>query len=195
MRRAVSLLFLASLVSLFHSSPAQAQSTPLLGQVMIVPYQFAPKGWALCNGQVLAINQNTALFALLGTTFGGDGQTTFALPDLRGRVPIGMGQGPGLSSYVLGEAGGVEQVTLTLSQIPSHTHVPMGSTAVANTGSPGGASWAAPRALLYSSTPPSVPMSSAALGSTGGGQPHDNMKPFLVVTYVIALQGIFPSRN
>jgi microcystin-dependent protein len=195
MRRSVSLLFLAGLLGVFHSSPARAQSTPLLGQIMIVPYQFAPKGWALCNGQVLPINQNQALFALLGTTFGGDGLTSFALPDLRGRAPIGMGQGPGLAPYDLGETGGQEVVTLTLSQIPSHTHVAMGATAVANTGSPAGASWAMPRALLYSSIAPAVPMSTEALGSSGGGQPHENRKPYVVMSYVIALQGIFPSRN
>ena len=195
MRRSVSLLFLATLLGLFHPSPAKAQATPFLGQVMIVPFQFAPKGWAMCSGQLLSISQNTALFALLGTTFGGDGRTTFALPDLRGRAPIGMGQGPGLQPYDLGETGGVEEVTLTLSQIPSHTHVAMGATAVANTGSPAGASWAMPRALLYSSIAPSVPMSTEALGSTGGGQPHENRKPYVVMTYVIAIQGIFPSRN
>jgi microcystin-dependent protein len=195
MRRSVWLLFLATLVGLFHSSPARAQSTPLLGQIMIVPYQFAPKGWAMCNGQILGISQNQALFALLGTTFGGDGQNSFALPDLRGRAPIGMGQGPGLAPYDLGETGGQEVVTLTLSQIPSHTHVAMGATAVANTGSPAGASWAMPRALLYSSIAPSVPMSTEALGSTGGGQPHENRKPYVVMTYVIAIQGIFPSHN
>ena len=195
MRRSVSLLFLAGLMALFHSSPAQAQSDPFLGQIMIVPYNFAPTGWQFCDGQILSIAQNTALFSLLGTTFGGDGRTTFALPDLRGRAPIGTGQGPGLQLYDLGQTGGVEEVTLTLSQIPSHTHVPMGAAAVANTGSPAGAFWAMPRALLYSSVAPSAAMSTEALGSTGGGHPHDNLKPYLVMTYIIATQGIFPSRD
>lgn len=195
MRRFVSLLFLACLAALLQASAAQAQATPLLGQIMIVPYNFAPQGWATCDGQVMSITQNTALFSLLGTTFGGDGRQTFALPDLRGRVPIGMGQGPGLSSYDLGQTGGQEIVTLTLAQIPSHTHVPMGSASVANTGAPSGAAWGTPRALLYSSVAPAVPMNGPAIGSTGGGQPHDNMKPYLVMTYVIATQGIYPSRN
>jgi microcystin-dependent protein len=195
MRRATLLLLLATSVCLFRSPSALAQSTPYLGQIMIVPYNFAPIGWETCDGQILSISQNTALFALLGTTYGGDGVTTFALPDLRGRVPIGMGQGPGLSSYVEGETGGEETVTLTLSQIPSHVHVPLGSTTVANTGSPAGANWAMPRVLLYSSGAPNVAMSSAALGNTGGGQPHDNMKPYLVMTYIIAVVGVFPSRS
>ncbi|MGA7916036.1 MAG: tail fiber protein [Candidatus Acidiferrales bacterium] len=195
MRRFVSLLFLAGLVALFQPSAAHAQATPYLGQIMIVPYNFAPQGWLTCDGQVLPIRQYQALFALLGTTFGGDGVQTFALPDLRGRVPIGMGQGPGLSNYDLGGSGGQEEVTLTLAQIPSHTHVPMGTASVANTGSPSGAAWGTPRALLYSSMAPTVPMNGLAIGSTGGGQPHENRKPFVVMTYVIALEGVFPSRN
>lgn len=161
---------------------------------MIVPYNFAPEGWQFCNGQLLSISEFDVLFNLIGTTYGGDGQTTFALPDLRGRVPIGMGTGPGLSPYPLGQMGGVENVTLTLSQIPSHTHVPMGAASVANTGSPTNAAWAMPRVLLYSSSAPEVPMSMEALGSTGGGQPHDNLKPYLVMNYVIAIYGIYPSE-
>ncbi|MGA8223298.1 MAG: tail fiber protein [Candidatus Acidiferrales bacterium] len=195
MRLATLPLLLVSLACLFSSPPALAQLEPFLGQIMIVPYNFAPRGWETCDGQIMSISQNTALFSLLGTTYGGDGRTTFALPDLRGRVPIGMGQGPGLSNYVQGETGGEETVTLTLSQIPSHTHVPQGSPTVANTGSPAGANWAMPRVLLYSSGAPSVGMSGAALGSTGGNQPHDNMKPYLVMTYVIAVTGVFPSRG
>jgi len=195
MRRATLLLLLAISASLLSSPSALAQVTPYLGQIMIVPYNFAPTGWLMCDGQILSISQYTALFSLLGTTYGGDGTTTFALPDLRGRVPIGMGQGPGLSSYVEGETGGEETVTLTLSQIPAHTHVPQGSTTVPNTGSPAGANWAMPRVLLYSSGSPNVAMSSAALGSTGGNQPHDNMKPYLVMTYIIATVGVFPPRS
>ena len=122
-------------------------------------------------------------------------QTTFALPDLRGRVPVGMGQGPGLSQYDLGQSGGTESVTLSLSQIPSHTHVPMGSAASATTGSVSESYWATPRALLYSSSAPSSQMSAEAIGSTGGSQPHENRKPFLAINYIIALQGIFPSRS
>jgi microcystin-dependent protein len=195
MRRSASLLFLACFMALFSSPVARAQAEPFLGQIMIVSYDFAPKGWALCQGQILPINQNTALFSLLGTTFGGDGRTTFALPDLRGRVPIGAGQGPGLQLYDLGGSGGEEQVTLTLSQIPNHSHVPIGAASVANTGSPSGAHWAMPRALLYSSSAPAVAMSTGVLGNMGGGQPHDNLKPYLAMNYVIALVGVFPSRN
>jgi microcystin-dependent protein len=195
MRRSASLLFLASAFCLFSSPAARAQVEPFIGQIMIVPYNFAPRNWALCNGQLLSIAQNQALFAVLGTTFGGDGQTTFALPDLRGRAPIHAGQAPGLQPYTLGSPGGEEFVTLTLSQIPSHTHVPMGAPSVASTGSPGGAYWAMPRALLYSSSAPETAMNTGAIGSTGGGQPLDIRKPYLVMNYVIAVVGIFPSRG
>jgi microcystin-dependent protein len=196
MRRSASLLFLICLIALFRSPMACAQgANPYLGQLMIVPYNFAPMGWALCQGQLLSISQNTALFSLLGTFYGGDGITTFALPDLRGRAPIGVGQGPSLQPYNQGETGGEETVTLTLSQIPNHSHMPTGAASAANTGSPGGAYWAMPRALLYSSSAPVVDMSAGALGSTGGGQPHDNMKPFLVMNYIIALQGVYPPRS
>lgn len=194
MRRSALTLLFAAIASVFCSPAAHAQAEPFLGQIMIVPYNFAPVGWFSCNGQLLSISQYTALFSLLGTMYGGDGITTFALPDLQGRAPIGWGQGPGLSSYTIGDKGGVEQVTLTLAQIPAHSHVPMGTSSPASTGSPAGAYWAVPRALLYSAAAPSVAMNEAALGSTGGGQPHDNMKPYLVLTYVIAYQGIFPSR-
>jgi len=197
MRRFIQLIsfFLGCFLYLGYCPAVRAQVEPFLGQLMITPYNFAPRGWAMCNGQLLPINENTALFALLGTFYGGDGIRTFALPDLRGRAPIGFGQGPGLSSYDIGQQGGEEQVTLTISQIPNHTHTAMAAASVANTGSPAGAYWAMPRALLYSSSAPNVDMNANALASTGGGQPHDNRKPFLVVNYVIALQGIFPSRN
>jgi microcystin-dependent protein len=195
MRCSTSILILICLIALFNAPVARAQATGFVGQIMIVPYNFAPTGWALCQGQLLPISQNTALFSLLGTLYGGDGITTFALPDLRGRAPVGAGQGPGLQLYDQGEISGEETVTLTLSQIPNHSHVPMGAASVANTGSPGGAYWAMPRALLYSSSAPVVDMSPGALGSTGGGQPHDNMKPYLVMNYIIALQGVFPARS
>jgi microcystin-dependent protein len=148
----------------------------------------------MCNGQLLPINQNQALFSLLGTTYGGDGRQTFALPDLRGRAPIHQGSN-GVSSYVMGQTGGEETVTLDISQIPTHSHLAIASTAPANTGTVAGASWGRPRVLLYSASAPSTPMNSAALSPAGGNQPHDNLKPFLVVNYAIALQGIFPSRN
>ena len=195
MRRSALFLLFAGLIASLCPSMARAQTTPFIGQIMIVSFNFAPKGWAFCDGQILPISPNAALFALLGTYYGGDGTQTFALPDLRGRVPIGMGQGTGLSSRPLGQAGGEEQVTLDITQIPSHTHVPMGAASVANSGSPAGNYWAMPRVLLYSAGTPDAPMNAAALGSTGGSQPHENRKPFLVLNYVIALQGIFPTQN
>jgi microcystin-dependent protein len=195
MRRSGLLLLLASVFGLFSSPAAHAQATPYVGQIMIVGFNFAPKGWATCDGQLLSISQNAALFSLLGTFYGGDGKSNFALPDLRGRVPIGWGQGPGLQLHDQGETGGEETVTLTLSQIPSHTHTAMGAASVANTGSPSNAYWAMPRALLYSAAAPNTAMNGAALDTVGGGQPHDNMKPYLVMTYVIALEGVFPPRS
>jgi microcystin-dependent protein len=190
----VWLVLLAFLVSV-SVTPTPAQDVRFLGSIIIVSFNFAPRGFALCDGQLLPINQNQALFALLGTTYGGDGRQTFALPDLRGRAPIHNGQGSGLNSYVLGQKGGEENVTLTISQLPNHTHTAMASTAPANTGAVGGTSWARPRVLLYSASAPSTPMSSAALSPAGSNQPHQNLKPFLVLNYAIALQGIFPSRN
>jgi len=195
MRRSALFLLFAGLIASFCPSAARAQATPFLGQIMIVSFDFAPKGWAMCDGQILSINQNQALFAVLGTYYGGDGTQTFALPDLRGRVPIGMGQGTGLSSRSIGESGGEETVTLNITQIPSHTHVPMGAASVANSGSPAGNYWAMPRVLLYSAGTPDTQLNGGALGSTGGSQPHENRKPFLVLNYVIALQGIFPTQN
>lgn len=193
MRRPAWLMLLALLVSLSATPSSSAQR--YLGSIIIVSFNFPPKGFALCNGQLLPINQNQALFSLLGTTYGGDGRQTFALPDLRGRAPIHAGQGPGLSNYVLGQTGGEETVTLDVSQIPNHIHIAMASTGPANTGAVSGTSWARPRVLLYSASAPSTPMSSAALAPAGGSQPHPNLKPFLVLNYAIALQGIFPSRN
>jgi len=184
------LAFLVSL-SVTPSTPAQDR---FLGSIIIVPFNFPPKGFAFCNGQLLAINTNQALFSLLGTTYGGDGRTTFALPDLRGRAPLHQGPGQ-VQGYALGQRGGEENVTLTLSQLPNHTHIAMASTAPASTGAVGGTSWARPRVLLYSASAPSTPMSSAALLPAGGNQPHQNLKPFLVLNYAIALQGIFPTRN
>jgi microcystin-dependent protein len=195
MRRIALFTLFAGLLASFGSPTARAQTEPFVGQILIVPFNFAPKGFAFCNGQILLISQNVALFSLLGTTYGGDGRTTFALPDLQGRVPIGMGQGPGLSTYNLGQKGGEEFVTLTLAQIPSHSHIPMAGASPANSGSPAGNYWSMPRVLLYSSTAPDTAMNPAALGMTGGGQPHENRKPFLVMNYIIALQGIYPARS
>jgi microcystin-dependent protein len=164
---------------------------PYLGQIMITSFNFAPKGWALCNGQLLPINQNQALFAILGTTYGGNGQTTFALPNLQGRAPLHVGSG-----FVLGEAGGEDAHTLTVPEIASHGHGVTGSSSPANVPSPVGAflaasgnsNFGAPGAATGSLAPASV-------SADGGGQPHENRPPFLVLTFVIALQGIFPSRS
>ena len=188
---------------------------PFLGMIITVPYNFAPQGWAFCAGQLLPISQNTALFALIGTTFGGDGVTTFALPDLRSRVPAGSGQGPGLSNYDLGEIGGTENVTLTISQMPAHNHVitlnNLTATANArntagNSQSPVGnvpAAEAAGVTATYSNAPANATMASGAVtvtgtataSVTGSNLPLPVLSPFLTVNYCIALQGIFPSRN
>jgi microcystin-dependent protein len=171
-------------------------ATPFLGQLMPVAFNFAPQGWALCNGQLLSIAQNTALFSLLGTNFGGDGRTTFGLPNLQGSVAIGAGQGPGLSNYNVGQTGGSASVTLQLSQLASHTH---GATALGREGdvaSPSGAQWAKTKTdTPYSSHTPNGSMSASATGSTGGGQPHENRQPYLVLNYAIALVGVFPARS
>jgi microcystin-dependent protein len=179
-------------------------SEPFIGQIVLFPYNFAPRGWAFCNGQLLSIAQNTALFSLLGTTYGGDGRTTFALPDLRGRVPISAGQGPGLSDYSLGETGGAEDVTLITSEMPSHNHTAQvqlkGSNANASTDLPSGAVLArSARGNIYAAAASLVDMSSSSaastIGAAGGSQPHENRQPFLTLNYCIALEGIFPSRN
>ena len=162
---------------------------------------FAPVGWAMCNGQLLAISQNTALFSLLGTTYGGNGVSTFALPDLRGRVPIHLGQGPGLSPYVEGQLGGTENVTLVTSQLPNHSHTVNGVVSGGNQASPAGGSLAVEStgtSLNYanSSTTPTTAMHPAMIPPSGGGnQPHTNIQPYLCVNFIIALQGIFPTRN
>lgn len=174
--------------------PAHAQ---YVGQIDIVAFNFEPEGWAFCNGQLLSIAQDEALFNLIGTTYGGDGQTTFALPDLRGRMAIHQGSN-GESSYSQGQQGGEETVTLTLNQIPGHTHAPMGSSAPASTlgpGSSGGSEWAT-TTYLYSSTGSNlVPMEAGTIGAAGGGQPHENMPPYLVMNFIISLFGVFPSQN
>ncbi len=173
---------------------------PFLGQLMLVGFNYAPKGWALCNGQLLSIAQNTALFSLLGTTYGGDGMTTFALPDLRGRAPLHFGQGPGLSNYVQGEASGTENVTLLTTQLPAHNHPIMANSGTGNTNSPEGALPAG----FGTSLPPEGPwtngganttLAANAVGPSGGSQPHSNMQPFLVLNWIIATEGIYPSRG
>jgi len=164
----------------------------------MVPFNFAPKGWALCNGQLLAISQNTALFSLLGTTYGGNGTTTFALPDFRSRVPIHAGQGPGLSNYTLGEQTGTESVTLTVPQLPAHNHTVNGVASGGNQASPAGgfpAVESTGTSLDYANSGPGASMNPAMISNTGSNQPHSNIQPVLCVNFVIALVGIFPSRN
>jgi microcystin-dependent protein len=174
---------------------AQAQD-PFVGEIVLVSFPFAPKGWLICEGQILPIAENVALFQLVGTTYGGDGISTFGIPDLRGRVAIGQGQGPGLTNRAMGQTGGVETVALSVSQLPPHTHTAMAASADAHLRSAGGAVWGAKqRTTLYSSANPDLAMSSSAIASTGGGQAHENMQPFLVLNYIIALQGIFPTQG
>jgi microcystin-dependent protein len=172
---------------------------PLLGTIIIFASNFAPVGWALCNGQILPITGNTAVFSLLGTTYGGDGMSNFALPDLRGRVPIGAGQGIGLSNYVLGQTGGLESVILTQNQLPAHTHgVNVYGSAGTETSPAGNLPAATPLTSTvkpYSSQPPTTTMNSAMIASVGNGAGVSVLQPFLTVNYIIALLGIFPSRN
>lgn len=189
------LLTLSVLLGFFQPGSAWAGgSDPFVGEIMWVPYSFAPRGWAQCNGQLLPISQNTALFSLLGTTFGGDGKSTFALPNMQGRLLINAGQGPGLSDYSHGQSGGEEAVTLLQSEIPSHIHSVNVSNTVADQTDPTGKVFAkAANGALYA-TSPTATMSPGALSTVGASQPHNNMMPFTTLTCIIALQGVFPSR-
>ena len=164
-------------------------SEPFLSEIKIVSFNFPPKGWALCNGQFLPINQNQALFALLGTTYGGNGQTTFALPDLRGRVPISMD-----ASHTLGEAAGTSAVTINLQQLPQHFHVGGATETLADTNNPTGNLLAGVN-NGYTAPAAFTTLIPQTITNVGGSQPHNNMMPYLVLNFIIALQGIFPSRN
>jgi len=166
-------------------------SGPFIGEIRMFAGNFAPAGWAFCNGAIIPIDQNDALFNLIGTTYGGDGQTTFALPNLQSRVPIHVGPG-----FALGQSGGTETVTLTTSQIPAHSHVPQAFTDPGNLSSPSGGVWASSSpSTLYDNTAPNIAMASSAIGSSGGSQPHDNMIPFLVINFILSLFGVFPSQT
>jgi microcystin-dependent protein len=167
-------------------------STPFLGQISIFAFNYAPQGWAMCNGQLLPINQNQALFALLGTMYGGNGLTTFALPNLQGRTPLHKGAG-----RVQASAGGAEAHTLTLSELPAHTHTLSATSGAATTVDPTGNALANPAFPLYAPFAPAnvTVLNPASVSNVGGSQPHPNMQPFLAVNFCIALQGIFPSRN
>jgi microcystin-dependent protein len=171
-------------------------SDPFLGEVRLFPYTFAPRGWALCNGQILNISQNTALFSLLGTTYGGDGRTTFALPDLRGRVAVSSGQAPSLSAYELGQTGGAETVTLTDSEMPAHGHEVAVNGASSDSKNPKGRFLGRlSGGTTYSGTSNGKALAAGAVTASGGSQPHENRPPHLALNYCIALEGIFPARD
>jgi microcystin-dependent protein len=181
-----------------HGTASAQASDPFLGQIMCAGFNFAPKGWAELNGQLLPIAQNTALFALLGTQYGGNGQTTFALPDMRGRVLIHPGQGPGLTLRDQGESAGAEQVTLNNGQLPAHTHTvtPQGSPNDATLMSPAnGVPATKARTTLYAPGPGTVPMSPVLTSPAGSNAPVPVMQPYVVMRCFIAMQGVFPSRN
>jgi len=175
-------------------------SNPFLAEIRIFTGNFAPKGWALCDGQLMPISQNTALFSLLGTTYGGDGKSNFALPDLQGCAPMQAGQGPGLSLRDLGETGGEQTVTLLQTEMPAHSHPALGA-AGSNQASPVNNAWASGAKLgggnIYTPSVPAsnVQMNPFALSIAGGDQPHNNLPPFLGLTFIIALQGVFPARS
>jgi microcystin-dependent protein len=172
-------------------------SEPLVGEIRVFAGNFAPVGYAFCNGQLMSIAQNTALFSILGTTYGGNGTTTFALPDLRGRAALGFGQGPGLENYDLGQASGEETHVLAIGEMPTHTHQLQGA-ASQTTATPGPAVVLGTTSGLlpaYGATA-TTPLAPQSIGSpTGSGQPHENLQPYLVLNYIIALLGIFPTRN
>jgi microcystin-dependent protein len=172
---------------------------PFVAEIRMFPFNFAPKGWAFCDGQILPISQNTALFSLLGTTFGGDGKSTFALPNLQGSAPMHPGQGPGLSEHFLGEQSGTETVTLLQSEIPIHTHA-----VNTDASDPGDVETPSPNVVLARSSPfiyrsapvaDAAPMAFQALAPAGGGLPHNNLQPYLTLNFCIALQGVFPPRG
>jgi len=192
----ITVLFLIAFFG-FSNLKAFSQSEPFIGQVSMFAGNFAPRGWAFCDGQLLSISQNTALFSLLGTTYGGDGRTTFGLPDLRGRVPMHPGKGPGLSTRKLGEEGGSETNTLTVAQMPSHNHTVNAVSSDGNANDPSGALPANTKILdkEYSTGKKNATMSSIMINNSGENQSVNNIQPFGTVNFIIALTGTFPSRN
>jgi microcystin-dependent protein len=170
---------------------------PFVAEIRIFPFNFAPKGWAFCDGQLMPISQNTALFSLLGTTYGGDGKSTFALPDLQGRAPMHHGQGPGLSLHDLGETSGSETVALLDSEMPAHSHAVSGvPTVLPDANNPNGRSYSrASGAYVYATMQNPVAMNFSAVGVAGGSLPHNNMQPYLTLNFCIAMQGVFPPRS
>lgn len=171
-------------------------SEPFVGEIRMFAGNFAPRGWAFCNGQLLAVSQNDSLFSLFGTIYGGDGRTTFGLPDLRGRVAIHAGQGSGLSPRKLGAKSGVEKVTLTTNQLPSHTHTVKGTNTAANSTDPAGRVPASSTTIdLYVNVAPTVDFNASAVPFVGGSGTHSNLMPYLCINFIVALVGIYPSRN
>lgn len=171
---------------------------PFIGQIIQTGFNFAPLGYATCDGQIISISQNTALFSLLGTTYGGDGQSTFALPDLRGRASVHQGQGPGLTNRTIGEEAGEETHTLISNEMPTHNHLASTSNVAGALGTPNGNFLAASsdsNFAMYRPTSDGSHLNVQTLGIAGGSQPHENMQPYLVISFSIALEGIFPSRN
>lgn len=170
---------------------------PMIGEIRMFAGNFPPNGWAICNGQLLPISENDALFNLIGTTYGGDGQNTFALPNLQSRIPLHAGTNGG-NTFTIGEAAGVETVTLTVNQIPGHTHVPLCNTTAGTVSNPGGAIWSAAgtgeQCYAGPPNPPGGNMNANGIGSTGGSQPHENLAPYLAINFIISLFGIFPHQ-
>lgn len=169
-------------------------SDPFVAEIRMFGFNFAPNGWATCDGQLLPIQQNTALFSLLGTNFGGNGQSNFGLPNLQGSAPLHWGQGPGLSDYLLGETTGTNSVTLLTTEMPSHQHAVQANGRVAESVNPSGQNLARGESNVYVNSAPNVTLSPLGMSSVGGSQPHNNLQPYLVVNFCIALQGIFPPR-
>lgn len=167
---------------------------PYVGEIRLFAGNFAPEGWNFCDGSLLSISESEVLFNLIGTTYGGDGMSTFALPDLRSRVPVHQGSSPG-GTFILGQIGGAESVTLTIAQLPAHRHIPQANSTAGNQTSPNGGVWALSTLDQFSSAAPGTPMAGNAVALTGGSQPHDNMLPFLGLSFIISMFGVFPSQS
>ncbi len=195
MRYLVSITF--ALLTLAVQTPALAGDSPFIGEIRWFASNFAPRGWAFCNGQLLPVSQNDALFSILGTTYGGDGRTTFALPDLRGRAPVHFGQGPGLANVSLGQSLGAETVTLQANHLPAHSHTLQGSTNPATQSDPTSNVLGSPQGdnIYAAAGGTQVAMRVDSIGNTGANQAHNNMQPSIAINCIIALTGTFPSRN